>query len=34
MKLYKDTLKIVGIAIEILSHHLNMNIPVSHADSI
>ena len=32
MKLYKNTLKTVVIAIETLFDHMNMNILASHAD--
>ena len=34
MKLYKNMVKNAGIAIEILYYHMNMNIRVSHADSM
>ena len=34
MKLYKNTLKIVVIVIEILFYHINMNLLVSHADTV
>ena len=33
MKLYKNTLKIVGIVNEILDYHMNMNGLAFHADT-
>ena len=32
MKLYKNKLNIVGIVIETLYYHMNMNLLVSHVD--
>ena len=34
MKFYKNMLKIAVIVIETVIYHMNMNIPVSHADSM
>ena len=34
MKLYKNIENVVGIVIETLHYHLNMNLLVSHVDSM